>query len=198
MPTVYWAYCDPSSGNYSHEILSCNTTAQVEGNCNNRERLWCILGLSGAYFEANKSKNITRVTEDFATYLGRKNITIWWAVEEFNIEESVVPVCHSLPMSSQHDVPDCVTAGTHDNNWWKKMENTDRKQFKNFREQPVKHECCQRQWPQLSSQCCNKHEHRWQTKLISQTADRRQVPNTERLPTPLSPLKRSKLSLCVI
>lgn len=35
-------------------------------------------------------------------------------------------------------------------------------------------------------------------KLISQTADRRQVPNTERLPTPLSPLKIIKESLCVI
>lgn len=74
--------------------------AQVEDNSNDGERQGCILGLSAAYFEANKSKNITRLTEDFATHLGRKNITIWWAVEEFNIEESVVPVGHSLPMSS--------------------------------------------------------------------------------------------------
>ena len=104
--------------------FSSNTTAQVEGNCDNRERQWCILGLTAAYFEAKESKNITRLTEDFATYLGRKDITIWRAVEEFNIEESVVPVGHSLPMSSQHDVPDCVTAGTHDYNWcrkWKKQ-----------------------------------------------------------------------------
>lgn len=116
----------------------------------------CILEFRTAYFETKKSKNITGFTEDFATYLGRKNITIWRAVEEFNIEESVVPIGHSMPMSSQHDVPDCVTAGTHDYNWWKKMENTDKEQFKNFMEQIVKHECCQRQWPELSSQCCNK------------------------------------------
>lgn len=116
----------------------------------------CILEFRTAYFETKKSKNITGFTEDFATYLGRKNITIWRAVEEFNIEESVVPIGHSMPMSSQHDVPDCVTAGTHDYNWWKKMENTDKEQFKNFMEQIVKHECCQRRWPELSSQCCNK------------------------------------------
>lgn len=121
--------CDPPGSSYGHKVcfISCNTTAQVEDNCNNRERQWCFLGLSAACFVANKSKNTTKLTKDFATHLGKKNITIWWAVEELNIEESIVPVGHSLPMSSQHDVPDSVTAGTHDYNW-KKMRNIDKKQ----------------------------------------------------------------------
>lgn len=38
MLIVYLASCDPLSGNYSHKVLSYNTIAQVEGNCNDGEK----------------------------------------------------------------------------------------------------------------------------------------------------------------